>query len=481
MGFPFFNRSGRDLTLLFITPQRLVRADFIAGPAPTLTNLWQAPAPPGELLPMLAEASFLLGPTLAANTFVITSTVATQFLSVPTAKVGGLEGEELLRALSFEAEALSGLNPFESALGAVPQGEAGGERQFWVTQLAAAEIQQMDESLARHKGILAGVLHAGGLPRNVESGSAGEPWQRVEVWNDAVFCVDTSASGSFKLHLIPSPPNRTNWQPEADSWFKGCGPSMHRETLVADPTWLSAAGGGQSLDEEQVLRTFLTAWAKELSLPRSRIPIVRPAARPMPASSRWAIGGGMAAVAALVCGAHWLLTDNRIKTMEQELKEAQKPAQTMQSLVTVTADLDKQLIIVNEELASIKSLLDDWKDGVTREHRRHATLLDSLLNNTPAGLMIESISEKPGLLRLTGISMTPESPGFGNGIAASMDPFDWTLDPPYRRALNLAENGGPWQLQWVLRPYRNAAERITNAIPPAAPGRPGTPAPSPRR
>ena len=269
-----FGSGSQRLTLLFITPQRLVRADFAGENMQTVANLWQAPAPPGELLPMLAEAALLLGPTAKGRVFAISSIVSTQFLSVPTPKVGGLQGEELLRALSFEAEALSGLNPFESSLGATPQGESGGERQYWVTQVATAELMQTDEAMSRHKATLEGILHAGGLPRNVESGSAGDPWQRVEVWNDAVFCVDTSASGSFKLHLIPSSPSRSNWQPEADSWFKGCGPSMHRESLVSDAAWLASAGAGsQSLDEEQVLRTFLTAWAKELSLPRPRIPI----------------------------------------------------------------------------------------------------------------------------------------------------------------------------------------------------------------
>jgi len=472
MEFPFFKRAGREMTILFVTPQRLVRADFGSEPAPVLRNLWQAPAPAGELLPILAEGALLLGPLTRAGVYVIASTVATQFLSVPAAKVGGLEGEELLRALSFEAESLSGLNPFESALGAVPQGESNGERQYWVTQLPIGELQQMDESLARHKSILSGVLHAGGLPRNVESGSAGEPWQRVEVWNDAVFCVDTSASGSFKLHLIPSPPNRANWQPEADSWFKGCGPSMHRETLVSDPSWLSTTGGGQSLDEEQVLRSFLTAWAKELAQPRSRIPVVRPAPRPMPASARWAIGGGLAAVAVLVCLAHWFLTDRRIKDLEVAIKEAQRPAQQIQALRTETGDLEKQLAIVNEEIGSMRALLDDWKNGVTREHRRHATLLDSLMNNTPAGLMIQSISESTTDLRLIGLSMTPESAGFGNGLASSMEPFQWTIDPPHRKALNLVEDGGPWQLLWVLRPYGLSAGNTTNppvgALTPAA-------------
>lgn len=475
MALPFLSRGSNELTVLFITPQRLVRADFGSQATPAISNLWQAPAPPGELLPMLAEAALLLGPAARGSVYVVSSTVATQFLSVPTPKVGGLQGDELLRALSFEAEALSGLNPFESSLGAIPQGETGGERQYWITQIATNELQQIDEGLSRHKATLAGILHAGGLPRNVESGAAGEPWQRVEVWNDAVFCVDSSASGNFKLHLIPSPPSRANWQPEADSWFKGCGPSMHRETLVSDPAWLTAAGAGsQSLDEDQVLRTFLSAWAKELALPRARIPIVRPAPRPMPASARWSIAGGLLLATGTLCLVHWFWLDRQIKSLEARVKDAQRPAQQLQALRTETAELEKQYAIVNEEITSMKSLLDDWKNGVTREHRRHAALLGSLLNHTPANLMIESITEKPGDLRISGVSMTSDSPGFGTGLSSGMEPYFWTIDPPRRRALGLADDGGPWHLEWVLRPYGRSAT-LTNRIPtglPAAFARP---------
>lgn len=461
MALPFLGRSGRGLTLLFVTPQRVVRADF-NGANPTLSHLWQAPAPPGETLPTLAEAALLLGPVSRFSAYVVASTIGTQFLRVPIPKVGGLEGAELLRALSFEAESISGLNPFESSIGAVPQGESGGERQYWITQLLNSELQQMDDALTRHKARLAGVLHAGGLPRNVEATSAGEPWQRVEVWNDAVFCVDTSASGNFKLHLIPSPPSRANWQPEADSWFQGCGPSMHRETLVSDPAWLGTSGG-QSLEEDQVLRTFLTAWAKELLLPHSRVPIVRPAARPMADATRWTITGGLVAVTAVLCGAHWLWLERQIKSYESQLRDAQRPAQQLQALRTETTDLDKQLAIVNEEIASLKALLDDWKNGVTREHRRHATLLGNLLSSTPSTLMIQSITEKIGDLRISGISMTSDSPGFGPGLAAGLETFQWTIDPPRRLAMGLAEDGGPWQLEWALRPY--ARSLATNSPP----------------
>ena len=457
MAFAFFGKSLRHLTLLFVTPQRLVRADFLRETGPTLTHFWQAPAPPGDLLPLLAEGALLLGPPPQGSVFIVASTLATQFLSVPTPKVGGLEGEELRRALGFEAEALSGMNPFESVLGTVAQGESAGERQYWITQIPTSELQQLDESFARHKAALSGVLHAGGLPRNVDAGSAGEPWQRVEVWNDAVFCVDTSASGSFKLHLIPSPPSRANWQPEAESWFKGCGPSMHRETLVSDPAWLGAAGGGHSLDEELVLRSFLTAWAKELLLPQPRIPIIRPPARPIAASTRWAIAGGLLAASTAVCLSHWFWLDRQVRQLEREVREAQRPAQQLQALRGETSDLEKQLGIATEEIASLRSLLDDWKDGVTREHRRHAALLGGLMSHTPAGLMIDGIEERPNNLRVSGLSMTAESPGFGIGLSGIMENFFWTIDPPRRRALGLAEDGGPWRLEWLLRPYGRSA------------------------
>ena len=467
MAFPFLNRTERDLTLLFVTPQRLVRADFVSSPGPTLVDFWQAPAPPGELLPVLVDAALLLGPSRRATVYVVASTVATQFLRVQTSKVGGLEGDELSRALSFEAEALSGLNPFESALGAVSQGESGGERQFWITQMLASELRQIDDFVSRRRGTLGGVLHAGGLPRNVESGSDGDPWQRVEIWNDAVFCVDTSASGNFKLHLIPSPPSRANWQPEADSWFKGCGPSMHRETLVSDPAWLASAGGNpdQSLDDEKVVKTFLTGWAKELLLPRARIPIVRPPPRPIPSGYLWAIGGTIAGAAALVCTAHWFWLQAQERNLKAMIIKAEEPALKIAGLRTQTTALEKQIEIVNEEINSLKSLLEDWKDGVTLEHRRHAALLATLLTNTPPGLMLETIEEKPGDLHLTGISVTPESVGFGTSIAAGLEPFHWTIDPPHRKALWLENDGGPWQLDWSIRPYGRAGTLSSNLPP----------------
>jgi len=47
--------------------------------------------------------------------------------------------------------------------------------------------------------------------------------------------------------------------------------------------------------------------------------------------------------------------------------------------------------------------------------------------------------------------MTPDVPGFATNVASAVEPFGWRIEPPRRRALNLAADGGPWQLDWSLR------------------------------
>lgn len=459
MTFPFPRRRSRDLSILFLTPQHLVRADFTSASTPMVQQLWQTPARPGESTPALAETALQLGPPHTGAVFVVSSFVATQGLSVSTPKIGGLAEKDLDQALSFEAEALSGLNPFESTLSAVPLGESDGQRHFWITQMVSQELQQLDEVLSRHRITLAGVVHAGGLPRPLATRCPGEPWQRVEVWNDTLFCLDISASAERRLQLIPTAPNRDPWEALADDWFNERGPTSHRETLVADPVWLRAArSDGQSLDEEPVLRSFLAAWALELSQPQARVPIIRPAPRPMAESTRCSLAGGLLLATSLLCLMHWFWLARQIRSLEERGREAQQPSRQWQALRTETGELEKQLSQMDTEVVRTRELLEDWTHGVAREQRRHARLLSSLMLHAPASLMITSVTEQAGHLRITGVSMTSESPGFGTGLASTMEPFFWNLEPPRRLALGWMDNGGPWQLEWTLRPQARRAD-----------------------
>ena len=456
------------VTLLLITPTRLVRADFEGRKNLALRQMWEARAPAGETLSVLVEAALMLGVPKRVIVHVLATGVSTQVLQVPAAKVAGLEGEELANALSFEAEALSGINPFDSALAAVPAGGSGSDRSFWVSQMSQADLGQMQESLHQRKAVLRGVVHPGGLLRPLGHSTTG--WQRVELWNDLVFCVDGSAPQSPRAHVVGTAPSRGLWRPQVDQWF---GATLgERVVMVADSSLIQFADGPTtSLDEELFLKTWLLEWATELVAERTRVPLVRPTPKPMPDAQRFALAASLALAAGAVCVWHYFFMQHREKVLRRELLAAERPAKEMAEHSRRANALQSELEQSRGEARELRNLREFWKDTLGREHRRHATLLLTLAQTTPPELAIVTIDEYSGELHLTGLSMTPDVPGFATNVAAAVEPFGWRIEPPRRRALNLAADGGPWQLDWSLRtviqnPGLNT-EGQTNGIPPA--------------
>jgi hypothetical protein len=117
----------------------------------------------------------------------------------------------------------------------------------------------------------------------------------------------------------------------------------------------------------------------------------------------------------------------------------------------VADGLQSELERVTREMRDIHELRQFWKDTLDKEHRRHATLLATLASATPSEVAITSIDEGGGEVRLSGLSLSPEVAGFATNMASALEPFGWRIEPPRRRALNLAADGGPWVLDWSLR------------------------------
>lgn len=131
--------------------------------------------------------------------------------------------------------------------------------------------------------------------------------------------------------------------------------------------------------------------------------------------------------------------------------EAEAPTKKLAEHTAFANSLQLQLEQVRREAQELRELREFWKDTLDKEHRRHATLLLTLAQATPPDLAIITIDEFSGELHLTGLSMTPDVPGFATNVASAVEPFGWRIEPPRRRALNLAADGGPWQLDWSLR------------------------------
>ncbi|MFM8358317.1 MAG: hypothetical protein ACKOET_07135, partial [Verrucomicrobiota bacterium] len=423
----------------------------------------------GEPLPLLVEAAFELGPAAKAQVWVLASGVTAQVISVPRSKVAGLDGPELMQALAFEAEAISGINAFDSALGARAIGEDGGERQFWITECPGSEVGELRAYFAKKKARFRGLLHPGGLPRPVAA-PAGGGWQRLELWPELVVTVSSAGGSSPRFNVLNAPPNRSTWQAEAEAWFNRQGPGMERHCLALDATTLAYGSGVPlALSDPAILQAWLGAWAAELADPAERVPVITPPRQPMPEGQRWAIAAGIAAGVAGICWLHAWTLQRREARLNQELVQLQQPINQMAALRARNDQLTGQLNQKQAEEREMNELRDFWQDTIGKEHRRHASLLLALGTATPREMAITSLTEEPGVLRLNTVSTSPEVTSFVTNMAARLGPLGWRIDPPRRRALNLQEDGGPWVLNYQVRP--------SVAVPPPAVAQGGADAP----
>ena len=181
-------------TILLITHDRLIRADLRPGRAAGMADLHEERRPAADDLPSLVEAALRLGRTRPGNVWILSSELWTQVLSLPSEALSGLKAEDLSRALGFEAEPFSGINALEAAAAQVPLPGEGSQRAFWLTEISAVQLQQIDEIVKQSGGRLLGMSHPGGLPRPLCLPPEGqETWQRVELWPGAVICIEGGA------------------------------------------------------------------------------------------------------------------------------------------------------------------------------------------------------------------------------------------------------------------------------------------------
>ncbi len=441
-------RRGRS-TLLWVTSERLVRADFKGGRPLVLEGIWESASPSGASLGELARAAWLLGPRGRRRAHLLTEQVVTQSLSIPSGKVVGLEGAGLGRALAFEAEAVSGIGPFDAVQGWVGCEAREGLNWYWVSQLPRAELERVSAMLGAAGAELAGALHPCGSPARQGPGTGG--WQRIELWEDRVVCVDGLAHQSPWVRVLEMPPSRPGWRELASGWFQAF---KGERTILAATGALARHGPGLArvLEDEGELRGWLAGWAAVLGSDFSRVPVVRPVRSAGTARGRVMRGPmALAAGVLLACGMHWTWMRARAAGLIRELAEASRPAAEWAEQRKRADGLEVELAAARLELKGMQELRVQWKDTLDREHRRHATLLRALGELMPEGALLAGLEEGHGEMRISTVSVSPEASGLGVRMEQCMEPFGWRVEPPSRRGLGMLAGGGPWQVEWTLR------------------------------
>ncbi|MEO1129383.1 MAG: hypothetical protein AAFX05_06700, partial [Planctomycetota bacterium] len=358
------------ISLLVVTQQRLVRADFDgAGRGPT--HVYEADRPTIDDHAGLVETTIRLGPALGRSVWLLSTEVFTQTVEVPMGTVSGVSDEELAKALSFEAEALSNINAFDSAVGHLLLGTRDGHRQYLVCQMQGSELAQIDELVRRADARLAGVTHPAGAPAPLAGGSPGE-WHRVELWPDSIVCVGATSASEVSRLTLHADPRTAAWIAYVERWMTDHGAGGERELLSPDDFDIpdTSTQRIRSLRDTSTRDAWLTCWASSLDGDLAGVPVVRPAKRPMSSSGRFAIAALFAIFAMAACYGHHLWLTTQKESLEREVQLVLGP---VQQLTKVKSEADKVANQVNQQKAVIAALDQDimhLTDGLDVERRR---------------------------------------------------------------------------------------------------------------
>jgi hypothetical protein len=423
-----------SLTIVLIGREQLLRADFRGRGTPTLDELWEQPRPDFDDLPGLVEAALALGPQPGRQVLVLSTDLWTQSLSMALRATSRLEEDELVRALGFEVETLSGTSAFEATIGhrEVPS-DRDGERSWWVVQARTADRDLIDEIIRRAGSRLIGLAHPGGLPRPMAAPFAGiasdgtGSWQRVELWPDVIACLHGERNQPVRVHLIHADPRQERWHSQEEEWRSKYGVSPHREMLLTTGELVVFGEDRQPAVQENVEKAhaaWLTAWAEQLAAKTIPVPIIRPVVQPMSAAHRLTIGVGLALVIALFCWIHTIFVQQpHLERLRGEAQRLRQPLQMLGRLDQQAGALEKELVELRKQTASMKQACQALAD----QRQRLDRLLAALAEHQPDDLLVHKIDGSIGQPTIHGVCLNQNLANQLTTRLAHALPSDWQI------------------------------------------------------
>src|SRR5262249_46818383 len=142
--------------------------------------------PEVDELSLLVEVAIAQGPPLGKQVHLFSQELFSHNVKLD-AKSFGLEGDDLVGALAFEAEPFSRIGHFEAKTAFTQATARAGAREVWVTQVRLAELERIRDVALDLGGRLMSVLPAGDVPategqpaisltRSVDDAAALETW-----------------------------------------------------------------------------------------------------------------------------------------------------------------------------------------------------------------------------------------------------------------------------------------------------------------
>ena len=449
-------KPGGVNTILLIARDRLVRADFRPGREKAAVRLDEERRPAADDLPSLVEAALRLGSGRAGRTWILTSEIWTQTLSLPPASVAGLSPEEITRALGFEAEPFSGIGAMEAAAASVPTADEGGQRSYWLTQLPAAQLEQIEYIVQQAGGRLTGMCHPGGLPRPLcapvpEHGA----WRRIELWPNSILCVAGGAKRQPAVSVRNTDPKPGRWEASVQPWqadeaAPALVESLHASSAVAFDELTEEHR--LSLEDAGSLEQFLRIWADELAAPHGAVPRVVPPRRPMPAARRYAIAAAMGLLTLAACVALHLTLEAHRGRMVADTAKLNEPIQRLKQMKGEADKLQARRDELKKSCQKLETDLAHYRQVVQTHRQCMASLLAVLARSVPPQMVIQKIDGTEDEIVLHGLCLQVEpADQLARALAEVLGPQGWLVQPPSRQSRETLAGGGPWEFDVSIR------------------------------
>ena len=251
----------KDITLIAVTTTDVVRAEVAAGKRTDVKSFERTGRPVGAPLSAAVELGLALGDGKASDqTVVLAEDFWTGALDVDERAIYGLEGEELLQMLKFEAETLANLDPMTSHMGYVELSPVPPDtRRFWCVALSAEALVSISSEVEMRGGKLAYFGHPLGLSG---PGTAGMPW--IEFRDEFVGAFAEPVSGGMPQASIVRPSATSDrWYRSLEATFKGDLPPEGWVTKDIQVP-LDYTGSLQSLADDVSLEKWLAGVARRL-------------------------------------------------------------------------------------------------------------------------------------------------------------------------------------------------------------------------
>lgn len=425
------------LTLVYLAAGRVVRADF--GNGADLLGLWTAERPEVEDPGLLLEYTLHLGPRPGRSTWVLPYDLWTGNVRLGAASLA-LKGEDLERALAFEAEPLSGIGGLDSSVGFTPLRTVTGQREFRVVQARLSELEALRDVAARCGTRLAGVTHPSGMP--LPLGERAFPWARVEAWNDGVLALQQQAPEQpVDALFVAGEPLTGRWRNQMQDWSAVPRPAPHFLIESSRLAPLAEEAAPCNLEETHGLEAWLRGWAEVLRSRHPSVPHLRAPARSLTGNERLAIALWLGLLVGALCFAHarFLVEPAQASALAElkELQDRQNSLKAAGKLLEAKQAERKKLLLDNDGSRLALRALE-------MQRERFSGLLADLAKQPSRDWFLRKIDYPGGELCLHGTCARPLLAGdVARHMAGSVSDLGWRLHEPRADALQLAPDGGP--------------------------------------